>query len=68
VSHAEVMRDRLSLCERLWSLITGDHAGKSGLKSIDTVRAKPEEAILYRERKPEIVKSITSFSYIIKSL
>jgi hypothetical protein len=38
------------------------------LKSIDAVRAKPEEAILYRERKPEIVKSIPSFPYIRKSL
>ena len=34
------------------------------LKSIDAVRAKPEEAILCLERKPEIVKSIPSFTYI----
>ncbi|MGC2221893.1 MAG: hypothetical protein WA624_05770 [Methylocella sp.] len=38
------------------------------LKSIDAVRANPEEAILSMERKPEIVKSIPSFPYIIKSL
>ena len=38
------------------------------LKSIDAVRAKPEEAILSMERKPEIVKSIPSFRYILKSL
>jgi len=38
------------------------------LKSIDAVRAKPEEAILSMERKPEIVKSIPLFPYIIKSL
>jgi hypothetical protein len=38
------------------------------LKSIDAVRAKPEEAILSLERKPEIVKSIPSFPYILKSL
>ena len=37
------------------------------LKSIDAVRAKLKEAILYMERKPEIVKSITSFPYILKS-
>ena len=34
--------------------------------SIDA--AKLKEAILYMERKPEIVKSITSFPYIVRSL
>jgi hypothetical protein len=37
------------------------------LKSIDAVRAKLEEAILYIEGNPETVKSITSFPYIRKS-
>ena len=37
-------------------------------EDMDIVRAKPEEAILYMERKPEIVKSIPSFPDIIKSL
>ena len=33
--------------------------------SLSTVN---KAAILYMERKPEIVKSITSFPYILKSL
>jgi len=37
------------------------------LKSIDAVRTKLKEAILYIERNPETVKSITSFPYILKS-
>ncbi len=37
------------------------------LKSIDAVRAKLDQAILYIERNPKIVKSITSFPYIRKS-
>ena len=37
------------------------------LKSIDAVRAKLEQAILYLEHNPNIVKSITGFPYIIKS-
>jgi hypothetical protein len=38
------------------------------LKSIDAVRRKLEQAILYIERNPETVKSITSFPYIVRSL
>jgi transposase len=38
------------------------------LKSIDDVYAKLEEAALYIERNPAIVKSITSFPYIVRSL
>ena len=37
------------------------------LKSIDAVNRKLEQAILYIERNPETVKSITSFPYIAKS-
>ena len=37
------------------------------LKSIDAVRAK-RQAILYIERNPKIVQSITSFPYIATSL
>jgi hypothetical protein len=37
------------------------------LKSIDHVRQKLHEAILYIERNPEVVKSITSFPYLAKS-
>src|ERR1700730_3062262 len=40
----------------------------SALRSIDAVRAKLEQAILYIERNPTMVKSITSFPYILKSL
>jgi hypothetical protein len=51
-------------CDDIRQKIFKNHA----LKSIDAVRAKPEEAILNLERKPEIVKSIPSFPYILKSL
>jgi hypothetical protein len=51
-------------CDDIREKIFKNHA----LKSIDAVRAKPEEAILSMERKPEIVKSIPSFPYILKSL
>jgi hypothetical protein len=37
-------------------------------KSIDAVRAKLKQAILYIERNPRTVQSITSFPYIVKSL
>jgi hypothetical protein len=37
------------------------------LKSMDEVYDKLEEAALYLERNPELVKSITSFPYIAKS-
>ena len=36
-------------------------------KSIDHVRQKLHEAILYVEHNPQLVKSITSFPYIAKS-
>jgi hypothetical protein len=32
------------------------------------VQAKLKEAILYMERNPKLVRSITSFPYIVKSL
>ena len=38
------------------------------LKSMDAVRVKLKQAILYIERNPALVRSITSFPYIIKSL
>jgi hypothetical protein len=40
---------------------------RNALKSIDAVRAKLKQAILYIERNPTMVKSITSFPYIRKS-
>ena len=53
--------------ENLWEEIREKIFKNYALKSIDAVRAKLKEAILYMERKPEIVKSITSFPYILKS-
>jgi hypothetical protein len=38
------------------------------LKSIDEVHAKLDDAALYIERNPALVKSITSFPYIAKSI
>ena len=35
---------------------------------MDEVRAKLRQAVLYIERNPELVRSITSFPYIVKSL
>jgi DDE superfamily endonuclease len=53
-----------NLCDEIRKKIFKNYA----LKSIDAVRAKLEQAILYIERKPETVKSITSFPCILKSL
>ena len=38
------------------------------LKSMDAVRAKLKQAILYIERNPKLVRSMTSFPYIVNSL
>ena len=38
------------------------------LKSMDAVRVKLKQAILYIERNPELIRSITSFPYIANSL
>ena len=38
------------------------------LKSMDEVYAKLEDAALYIERNPALVKSITSFPYIARSI
>ena len=35
---------------------------------MDAVRAKLRHAILYMERNPKLVRSITSFPYIVNSL
>ena len=37
-------------------------------QSMDAVRAKLKQAILYIERNPGLVRSMTSFPYIINSL
>jgi transposase len=53
--------------ENLWEEIREKIFKNYALKSIDAVCQKLHEAILYIERNPEIVKSITSFPYIAKS-
>lgn len=54
--------------ENLWDEIREKIFKNYALKSIDAVRAKLKQAILYIERNPKTVKSITSFPYILKSL
>ena len=53
--------------ENLWDEIREKIFKNYALKSIDHVRHKLHEAILYIERNPKVVKSITSFPYIAKS-
>jgi transposase len=54
--------------ENLWDEIREKIFKNYALKSIDAVRTKLEQAIVYIESNPETVKSITSFPYILKSL
>ncbi|HKD28284.1 MAG TPA: transposase [Xanthobacteraceae bacterium] len=54
--------------ENLWDEIRKKLFKNHALKSIDDAYAKLEEAALYIERKPALVKSITSFPYIAKSI
>ena len=54
--------------ENLWDEIREKIFRNYALKSIDAVRAKLNQAILYIERNPKTVQSITSFPYIVKSL
>ena len=54
--------------ENLWDEIREKIFKNYALKSMDAVRAKLKQAILYIERNPGLVRSITSFPYIIKSL
>ena len=53
--------------ENLWDEIREKIFKNYALKSIEAVRAKLAEAVLYFERNPDLVKSITSFPYIAKS-
>ena len=53
--------------ENLWDEIREKIFKNYALNSIDAVHQKLEEAILYIERNPKVVKSITSFPYIAKS-
>jgi hypothetical protein len=54
--------------ENLWDEIREKIFKNYALKSIDAVRAKLKQAILYIERNPKLVRSITSFPYILNSL
>ena len=54
--------------ENLWDEIREKIFKNLALKSIDAVYDKLEEAVLYIDRNPNIVKSITSFPYIAKSI
>jgi len=53
--------------ENLWDEIREKIFKNYALNSIDAVHQKLEEAILYIERNPKVVKSITSFPYIARS-
>ncbi|HEY1760433.1 MAG TPA: IS630 family transposase [Bryobacteraceae bacterium] len=53
--------------ENLWDEIREKIFKNYALKSIDDVCQKLADAILYIERNPQVVKSITSFPYIAKS-
>ena len=53
--------------ENLWKEIREKIFKNYALKSMDAVHQKLSEAVLYIERNPQIVKSITSFPYIAKS-
>jgi transposase len=54
--------------ENLWDEIREKIFKNYALKSIEAVRTKLKQAILYIDRRPNTVKSITSFPYIVKSL
>ena len=54
--------------ENLWDEIREKIFKNYALKSINAVRAKLKQAILYIERNPKLVQSITSFPYIVSSL
>jgi transposase len=54
--------------ENIWDEIREKIFKNYALKSMDEVYGKLEEAALYIQRNPKIVKSITSFPHIAKSL
>jgi hypothetical protein len=54
--------------ETLWDEIREKIFKNYALKSMDAVRAKLKQAILYIERNPKLVRSISSFPYIVNSL
>ena len=58
----------LNPTENLWNKIREKIFKNYALKSMYAVRAQLEHAILYLERNPKLVRSITSFPYIVNSL
>jgi transposase len=54
--------------ENLWDEIREKIFKNYALKSMDEVYAKLRQAVLYIERNPSLVRSITSFPYIVNSL
>ena len=54
--------------ENIWDEIREKIFKNYALKSMDKVCDKLEEAALYIERNPKMVKSITSFPYIVRSM
>ena len=54
--------------ENIWDEIREKIFKNYALKSIAAVYAKLEQAVLYIERNPKLVRSITSFPYIANSL
>jgi hypothetical protein len=54
--------------ENIWEEMREKIFKNYALKSMEAVQKKMVEACLYIERNPKIVKSITSFPYIINSL
>jgi hypothetical protein len=54
--------------ENLWDEIREKIFKNYALKSMDEVRAKLRQAILHIDRNPKLVRSITSFPYIVNSL
>src|SRR5437899_7808442 len=54
--------------ENLWDEIREKIFKNLALKSMNAVRAKLREAVVYIERNPELVKSITTFPSIAKSI
>ena len=54
--------------ENIWDEIREKIFKNFALKSMDAVRAKLKQAILYIERNPDLVRSIASFPYIVNSI
>ncbi len=59
---------RNSIRRKTWDELREKIFQSYALKSMDAVRAKLRRAILYIERNPKLVRSITSFPYIVNSL